>query len=154
MTYDHDGLEEVVVGEAYLVEGSVRHMDSVAAEPFHGLGMLGHKQRTMVEVVGEAEASSWFGVCTQLVDTHIHKGCIVVEGMAVGNGIHMVVVDGSGHAGNQDWHCYRLTQTDYLPTWTERSHAKVDDLMGGGNHPLVQQQPLAWLVASSNCQDA
>jgi hypothetical protein len=154
MTYDHDGLEEVVVGEAYLVEGSVRHMDSVAAEPFHGLGMLGHKQRTMVEVVGEAEASSWFGVRTQLVDTHIHKGCIVVEGMAVGNGIHMVVVDGSGHAGNQDWHCYRLTQTDYLPTLTERSHAEVDDLMGGGNHPLVQQQPLAWLVASSNCQDA
>jgi hypothetical protein len=119
------------------VEGSVQHMDSAAEEPFHGLGMLSHKQRTMVEEV-VAAAASWLVVHTQLVDTHIHKDCIVVEGMAVGNGIHMVVVDGSGHAGNQGWHCYRLTQTDYLPTLTERSHAEVDDLMGGGNHLLVQ----------------
>jgi hypothetical protein len=120
MTYDHDGLEEVVVGEAYLVEGNVRHMDSAAEEPFHGLGILSHKQRTMVEVVGEAVASSWLGVHTRLVDTHSHMGCTVVEGMAVGKGIHMVVVDDSGHACCiQGWHCCRLTQTYCLPTPTE-----------------------------------
>jgi hypothetical protein len=112
MTYDHDGLEEVVEGEAYPVKGSVWHLDSVAAEPFHGLGMLGHKQHTMVEVVGEAEASSSLGVRTRLVDTHSHMGCTVVEGMAVGKGIHMVVVDGSGHACCiQGWHCCRLWQS-------------------------------------------
>jgi hypothetical protein len=93
MNVDHDdGLEvEVVVVASYPVEGRVRHMDLVVAEPFHGLGTLGHMLHTEA---AEGEASSLLGVHTH--DTHSHKG-IVVEGMVVGIGNHMEE-DGSGHA--------------------------------------------------------
>ena len=95
MKIDGRGHElEVEVVASYPVQGTVRHMDLVAAgvEAYHGLGKLGHRLHTLA---AEGEASSLLGDHT-LLDTHSHKG-IVVEGMAVGIGNHMEE-DGSGHA--------------------------------------------------------
>ena len=134
-----------------VVGGIVQHMGS-AVEPFHGWGMLGHKQCMMVEA---AAVASWPVVHTRHVDTHSHKDYTEVEGMAAGIGIHKEADDSSVHACcTQGWCCHRLTPTYCLPTLTESNHAAVGNLMGGSNHPWAQQCPVAWLDASSNCQDA
>jgi hypothetical protein len=122
------------------------------------LGILGHRQRTLELVVG-AEAEASLGVHIRQVDTQSHKGCTVVEGMAVGIGIHKEVDDSSGHACTQGWH-YTLTQSQYHPTVTHTDHlsAAISGCLGrsslaveeegltscGGSHH-IERRKQCWL---------